>query len=91
MASVPEPHMDDSVDVNDPGRIQKQIEEFLSEHGHVEGDAAELAVSSLVTDDRTDFDLVFRGSRMLLTAGIVPREVGIRDGKIVASNRSAAA
>lgn len=32
----------------------------------------------------TGFDLVIRGQRVLTTAGIVPREVGITDGRIVA-------
>src|SRR6195952_283891 len=31
-----------------------------------------------------DFDLVVRGERMLTTAGIVAREIGIRDGRVVA-------
>ncbi|MGA7206891.1 MAG: allantoinase AllB [Specibacter sp.] len=31
-----------------------------------------------------DFDLVIRGQRVLTTAGIVPREVGIRDGVVIA-------
>ncbi len=30
------------------------------------------------------FDLVFRGRRVLTTAGIVPREVGVRDGVVIA-------
>lgn len=30
------------------------------------------------------FDLVFRGKRVLTTAGIVPREVGVRDGVVIA-------
>ena len=30
------------------------------------------------------FDLVIRGRRILTTAGIAPREVGVRNGKIVA-------
>ena len=72
------------MDVNDPDRIQNQIEKFLAEHGEAVDDAGETEGHPLATDDRTDFDLVFRGSRMLLTAGMVPREVGIRGGKIVA-------
>jgi allantoinase len=32
----------------------------------------------------TGFDLVIRGQRILTTAGIVPREVGVTDGRIVA-------
>jgi allantoinase len=35
-------------------------------------------------DTRTDYDLVIRGERIMTTAGVVPREVGIRDGRIVA-------
>lgn len=30
------------------------------------------------------YDLVFRGQRVLTTAGIVPREVGVRDGVVIA-------
>ena len=33
---------------------------------------------------RTDYDLVIRGERIMTTAGVVPREVGVRDGRIVA-------
>ncbi|MGW0158961.1 allantoinase AllB [Mycobacterium sp. NPDC003323] len=33
---------------------------------------------------RHDFDLVVRGERTLTTAGIVAREIGIRDGRVVA-------
>ncbi len=33
---------------------------------------------------RTDYDLVIRGERIMTTAGEVPREVGVRDGRIVA-------
>jgi len=35
-------------------------------------------------ETRTDFDLVIRGERVMTTAGEVPREVGVRDGRIVA-------
>ncbi|RBY76868.1 allantoinase AllB [Geodermatophilus sp. TF02-6] len=34
--------------------------------------------------DHREFDLVFRGRRILTTAGVVAREIGVRDGKIVA-------
>ena len=34
--------------------------------------------------DGLDFDLVIRGRRIMTTAGGVPREVGVRDGRIVA-------
>jgi len=33
---------------------------------------------------RAAYDLVFRGQRIMTTAGEVPREVGVRDGRIVA-------
>ncbi|POH59228.1 allantoinase AllB [Arthrobacter glacialis] len=40
------------------------------------------------TEDNTThgavYDLVFRGQRVLTTAGIVPREVGVRDGVVIA-------
>jgi allantoinase len=31
-----------------------------------------------------EYDLVIRGQRIMTTAGVVPREVGVRDGRIVA-------
>src|SRR6476646_6057483 len=40
--------------------------------------------SGPMPDTRTDYDLVIRGERIMTTAGEVPREVGIRDGRIVA-------
>ncbi|WP_396277526.1 allantoinase AllB [Glutamicibacter creatinolyticus] len=36
------------------------------------------------TETTTEFDLVLRGERILTTAGITAREVGVKDGKIVA-------
>ena len=36
------------------------------------------------TETTTQFDLVLRGERILTTAGIVAREVGVKDGQIVA-------
>ena len=40
--------------------------------------------SSAPTGPATAYDLVIRGNRIMTTAGEVAREVGIRDGKIVA-------
>ena len=40
--------------------------------------------SSAPTGPATTYDLVIRGNRIMTTAGEVAREVGIRDGKIVA-------
>ena len=31
-----------------------------------------------------EYDIVIRGQRIMTTAGVVPREVGVRDGRIVA-------
>src|SRR5690349_19550095 len=36
------------------------------------------------TPNQPEFDLVVRGERTLTTAGIVAREIGIRDGRVVA-------
>ena len=36
------------------------------------------------TLNHPEFDLVVRGQRTLTTAGIVAREIGIRDGRVVA-------
>jgi allantoinase len=35
----------------------------------------------------TDFDLVIRGERIVTGAGTVAREIGVRDGKVVAIER----
>ncbi|WP_258804207.1 allantoinase AllB [Pseudarthrobacter sp. NS4] len=40
--------------------------------------------SPTLTQDLARYDLVIRGRRVLTTAGIAPREVGVRGGKIVA-------
>lgn len=70
--------------VNNPERIEAQIEQFLAEHGGADSVATESGTPPAGSARRSDYDLVIRGSRILLSAGIVPREVGIRDGKIVA-------
>ncbi|MDI3196287.1 hypothetical protein QK290_18020, partial [Pseudarthrobacter sp. AL07] len=41
-------------------------------------------MSEETTPAAGEFDLVIRGQRILTTAGITAREVGIRDGVIVA-------
>jgi allantoinase len=80
--------LDVSEDVNDPDRIRRLIAEYKREHGlgddavgspHMgaDGDGA-------FAGDHREFDLVIRGRRILTTAGVVAREVGIRDEKIVA-------
>jgi allantoinase len=66
--------------VNDPERIREQIAAFLAEH-ELAGEPA--AAPPHRTDDRA-FDRVFRGEQILTAAGVVAREVGIREGRIVA-------
>ncbi|MEP6562363.1 MAG: amidohydrolase family protein, partial [Nakamurella sp.] len=42
------------------------------------------AVHGAEDGTRAEYDLVIRGQRIMTTAGRVPREVGVRDGRIVA-------
>jgi allantoinase len=77
-----------SEDVNDPDRIRRLIADYKREHGL--GDDAVGSPHMGADDDgafagdHREFDLVIRGRRILTTAGVVAREVGIRNGKIVA-------
>jgi allantoinase len=68
--------------VNDPDRIRGQIDEFRRAH------ADELDEGGGPADQESDhtagFDLVLRGRRILTTAGLAAREVGVRAGRIVA-------
>jgi allantoinase len=77
-----------SEDVNDPDRVRRLIAEYKREHGlkddvvgssHMGADD-----NGAFAGDHREFDLVFRGRRILTTAGVVAREIGIRNGKIVA-------
>lgn len=68
-----------TVPVNDPARIRQQIEEYRAAHGEQAADEAPASSREAGTHD-----LVFRAQRVMTTAGIAAREVGIRDGKIVA-------
>ncbi|MDO5711351.1 MAG: allantoinase AllB [Micrococcales bacterium] len=74
--------------VNDPRRIRAQIQEYTAKHPESATGPASRAARSATIDSSTPrehtFDLVVRGERVLTTAGIVPREVGIRDGRIAA-------
>jgi allantoinase len=71
--------------VNDPERIREQIAQFYAEHPDVV-DLDEDSTSPEI--DRPEagrgFDVVFRGARILTTAGITAREVAVRYGRIVA-------
>ena len=63
---------------NEPELIRRQIAEFREQH-------PEIAVEEPAEPGHGhEFDLVVRARRMMSTAGIAAREIGIRDGKIVA-------
>ena len=63
---------------NEPELIRRQIAEFREAH-------PELTVDEPAEPSHGhEFDLVVRARRMMSTAGIAAREIGIRDGKIVA-------
>jgi allantoinase len=77
-----------SEDVNDAARVRRLIAEYKREHGLPE-DAVDSPHMGAADDgtfagDQREFDLVIRGRRILTTAGVVAREVGVRGGKIVA-------
>ena len=72
------------VDVNDPDRIREQIAEFYAAHGGPLDEAEDTSAVLQPTVGARDFDLVIKGSKILTTAGITDREVGIRGGKIAA-------
>jgi allantoinase len=64
--------------VNEPELIRRQIAELRAEH-------PETVVEPTVEPSHGhEFDLVVRARRMMSTAGIADREIGIRDGRIVA-------
>ncbi|HET9648997.1 MAG TPA: allantoinase AllB [Microlunatus sp.] len=63
--------------VNEPELVRQQIDQFRAEHPEIE-------VAPVVEPAHGhDYDLVVRARRMMSTAGITDREIGIRDGKIV--------
>jgi allantoinase len=67
--------------VNDPEQIRQQIEEYLRSHPD-QGEESPGAVER--GEQQADLDLVIQGRQILTTAGVVAREVGIREGRIVA-------
>lgn len=77
-----------SHEVNDPERIREQIAAFRTEHklttDEQDGPHMGATESGTFAGDGRRFDLVFRGRQILTTAGIVAREIGIRDGRVVA-------
>ncbi|WP_233496021.1 allantoinase AllB [Geodermatophilus sp. TF02-6] len=77
-----------SEDVNDPDRVRRLIAEYKREHGLADDAVGSSPMGAdddgAFAGDHREFDLVFRGRRILTTAGVVAREIGVRDGKIVA-------
>ncbi len=62
--------------VNDPELIREQIAKYRSEHP-----SAPAAVDT--SDDTGQPDLVVRGQRVITPAGMRPREVAVRGGRVV--------
>ena len=65
--------------VNDPDTIREELARLRAEHGErsVDAPVGVAAVSA-------GFDLVVRGARIMTTAGIVAREIGVANGRITA-------
>ena len=65
--------------VNDPDTVREELARLRAEHGERAADSpaggAEVSAG---------FDLVVRGARIMTTAGIVAREIGISNGRITA-------
>jgi len=71
--------------VNDPERVRGLIAAYRQEHDVPDERAAGTrAAWAQDSQGAPDLDLVIRGRRVLTTAGVVAREVGVRDGTIVA-------
>ncbi|MFP5283207.1 MAG: allantoinase AllB [Actinomycetes bacterium] len=73
----------DPRDVNDPDRIREQIADFYREHGEP-ADSDPSAYPLHAERGPEEYDLVFRGRRILTTAGLQAREVAVRGGRIAA-------
>jgi len=68
--------------LNDPDRIRGQIDEFRRSHAPEPAEPGRLPDREL--KHSAGLDLVLRGHRILTTAGLTAREVGVRSGRIVA-------
>jgi allantoinase len=77
-----------SEDVNDPERVRRLIADYKREHG-IPADGADAPHLGADDDgtfagDHREFDLVVRGKNVSCGDHFAPREVGVRNGKIVA-------
>ncbi len=77
-----------SEDVNDPERVRRLIAEYRREHGlpedAVESPRAGADAKGAFAGDHREFDLVVRGRSVSCGDHFAPREIGVRDGRIVA-------
>ena len=67
--------------VNDPEQVRQQIDEYLHSHPDQRVESPRGAERG---EPQAELDLVIRGRQIWTTAGVVAREVGIRDCRIVA-------
>jgi allantoinase len=77
-----------SEDANDPERVRRLIADYKREHG-IPADAADAPHLGADDDgafagDHREFDLVVRGQNVSCGDHFAPREVGVRNGRIVA-------
>ncbi|GGG52438.1 allantoinase [Kocuria dechangensis] len=77
-----------SENVNDPERVRRLIAEYKQEHG-LPDDAVEAPhmgadEHGAFAGDHREFDLVVRGKNVSCGDHFAPREIGVRDGRIVA-------
>lgn len=77
-----------SEDVNDPERVRRLIAAYRREHGlpedAVESPRAGADAKGAFAGDHREFDLVVRGRSVSCGDHFAPREIGVRDGRIVA-------
>jgi allantoinase len=75
-------------DVNDPQRVRRLIAEYKQEHGLPDDDldAPRMGADEhgAFAGDHREFDLVVRGQNVSCGDHFAPREIGVRNGRIVA-------
>lgn len=68
--------------VNNPQRVEELIREYRAEHKMAKDKDVPSATLKSAKDSK--FDLVIRGQRVACGTNFSPREIGVKDGKIVA-------
>ncbi|MDN5805061.1 MAG: allantoinase AllB, partial [Microlunatus sp.] len=85
MSSSPSTDSSRIAEVNRPERIREQIEALRHDRGEPRNGGEQSPAATPIQAERTAaYDLVIKGRRILTTAGIAEREIGIVDGTIVA-------